>query len=111
MNTYIIFLVIMIISMTVAKKTDTDDEISFEPITKQQLRGLPVTIKSLEAFEKIHERVITIAGDGGTEYKYKLCFKDYNITTMVNEMMHEIFPDSTIETVNISNCTVYKINW
>ena len=104
----------MIISMIGAKKidaNDTNDEISFEPITKQQLRGLSVTIKSLEAFEKIHERVIEIAVDGGTEYKYKLCFKDYNITTMVNEMMHEIFPDSTIETVNISNCTVYKINW
>ena len=59
--------------MIVAKKINTDDnndEISFELITKQQLRGLSVTIKSLEAFEKIHERVIEIAIDGGTEYKF-----------------------------------------
>ena len=104
----------MIISMTVAKKMDdiNDDYTNlFEPVTKQQLRGLSVTIKSLEAFRKIHERVITIAIDDGTEYKYKLCFRNYNITTMVNEMMHETFPDSTIESTIVGNCTVYKINW
>ena len=125
----------MIISMTVAKKMDdvTDDnEILFEliakktddtndanddythlfePVTKQQLRGLSVAIKSLEAFRKIHERVITIAVNGGSEHKYKLCFKNHNITNTIDELMHEKFPDSTIESKLVGNCTVYKINW
>lgn len=121
MNMYIIFLVIMIISMTVAKKRVDDDNNNdythlFEPIrkeqfTKQELRGLSVTIKSLEAFRKIHEKVITIAINGGTEHKYKLCFKNHNITKTIDEMMHETFPDSTIKSVVIDNCTEYKINW
>ncbi len=111
---YIIFFVIMIISMTIAKKIDdyNDDYTHlFEPITKQELRGLSVEIKSLEAFRKIHEKVITIAINGGTEHKYKLCFKNHNITKTIDVMMHETFPDSTIESVVIDNCTEYKINW
>ncbi len=116
MNMYIIFLVIMIISMTVAKKRVDDNNNDdythlFEPITKQELRGLSVTIKSLEAFRKIHEKVIIIAINGGTEHKYKLCFKNHNITKTIDEMMHETFPDSIIESVVIDNCTEYKINW
>ena len=66
MNTYIIFLVIMIISMTVANIDDNDDKISFDKFTKQQLRELSVTIKSLEAFKKIYKRIIAIAVNGGT---------------------------------------------
>ena len=119
MNMYIIFFVIVIISITIAKKIDdyNDDYTHlFEPIrkdrfTKQQLRGLSVEIKSLEAFRKIHEKVITIAINGGTEHKYKLCFKNHNITNTIDKMMHETFPDSTIKSVVIDNCTEYKINW
>jgi hypothetical protein len=114
MNMYIIFFVIMIISITIAKKIDdNNDDYThlFEPVTKQELRGLYVEIKSLEAFKKIHKKVITIAINGGTEHKYKLCFKNHNITKTIDEMMHETFQDSTIESVVIDNCTEYKINW
>ena len=108
------FILIMIISMTLARKLDddeTDDINKFVPVTKQQLRGFPIITKSFEAFKKIHEKVITIAVDGGTEHKYKLCFENHNITTMINDMMRETFPDSTIESTRVGNCTICKINW
>ena len=65
--------------------------------------GLSVEIKSFEVFKKIHEKVITIAVDGGTEHKYKLCFRDNTISTMINDMMRETFPDSTIESTRVGN--------
>ena len=90
-------------------KIENDD--AFLPMTKQLLRGMPSLILANERFEKIHNRVFMIAATGGHDHKFNLCFKDPDVTNIIDAMVREAFPDSTIKSLKNGTCTAYKISW
>lgn len=83
-----------------------------QPKTKQYLRTLHTNILAYEKFDKLHKQVILIAATGRNEYQFNLCYKDPAITTLIETMVREAFPDSTIKSTHeVGNCTKYKLNW
>lgn len=80
-------------------------------IVPTNLRGFHSSVLAYEAFEKIHNQVLMIAGTGGHRHKYNLCYKDPEVIKIIEAMVREAFPDSVVKSSNNGTCTIHKISW
>ena len=92
----------------ISKYIWTDDVV---PMTKQHLRGMHAGIMAYDRFEKIHDRVVMVAITGGNAHKFDLCYKDPKMTTTIEGMVREAFPDSLVQNLKNGTCNKYKISW